>query len=325
MPRQGLYREVRRAARFAGRARLQPLLRRWTRSRPGLIFVIHDTRAEVLAEQLRALATMHELVSLDDIVGRVADGRSTSGLAAVTLDDGFAPVVEAGARLAADHGWPMTFFLPTAAIGASEPAWYQELPLLVARARVAEATVPGHRLRLDGDDARRESRRVLNQRFLELTSTAAVDELLRSVRRALLGTDERPEDLAWQPTVTWEKVAELARRDELRFEAHSVNHLPLGRLPAEQIAEEMDLSRARVEEATGRRVRHFCYPFGSDAEVGTLAPVLARERFASAVTTARGRCGPGDDPWLLPRIPLLEHESADEVVFKATFALALAR
>jgi peptidoglycan/xylan/chitin deacetylase (PgdA/CDA1 family) len=112
------------------------------------------------------------------------------------------------------------------------------------------------------------------------------------------------------------RVRELAAREELSFEAHSISHLAVSRLPEERLQKEMEGSRARVEELTGRRVNHFCYPYGSPNEVGTVAPSLVRKLFHSGTTTSRGRCSAGVDLALLPRVPLDEGDSEEVAALK---------
>ena len=212
-------------------------------------------------------------MSLSEFVGRVAAKRSTVGLAAITFDDGYGPVIEDAARSRSEHGWPMTFYLPTRYLDSREPYWYQELrPLLDARS-----------------GARREPRgagRALPRPALRARGRS------RAARAAptLHGSEERPAWLETTPPISWERVRELSRNDALSFEAHTVNHLALSRLDDDAIASEMERCCARIEEMTGRRVEHFCYPFGGMPEIGDAAPRIARRRFRSATTMLRGRC-----------------------------------
>ena len=76
----------------------------------------------------------------------------------------------------------------------------------------------------------------------------------------------------------------------------------------------------RIEEVTGRRVEHFCYPFGGVPEIGDAAPRIARRRFRSATTLLRGRCGAGADVAYLPRVPLYEGDSEPVVALKVATA-----
>ena len=117
-------------------------------------------------------------------------------------------------------------------------------------------------------------------------------------------SDHRPPGLAVPPPIPWSRVRELSKHDELSFEAHSVNHLAVSCLREQDLITELESSRSRIEEWTGRKVNHFCYPYGSPREVGQTAPNVVRNRFDSATTTSRGRCSSSADLALLPRVPL---------------------
>ena len=82
----------------------------------------------------------------------------------------------------------------------------------------------------------------------------------------------------------------------------------------------MERCCSRIEEMTGRRVEHFCYPFGGLDEIGESAPIQARRRFRSATTMLRGRCNSASDPLMLPRSPLYEGDSGPLVALKVAAA-----
>src|SRR2546421_12641079 len=141
--RRALYAGVRIAARAIDRSHLTNGLAVWNRHRDGVILVYHEISPERLDAQLVALAGLYRFVSLTELADRVAAHETTAGLAAITFDDGFAPVIRSAAELAARYSWPMTFFLPTRFLDTREPYWYQELPELVARAVDPHAKTQG--------------------------------------------------------------------------------------------------------------------------------------------------------------------------------------
>ena len=267
--------------------------------RGGVILAYHEVPAETLRQQLTLLRERYRYVSLSELVGRLAANQSTVGLAAITFDDGYGPTVEDAARIAHETGWPMTFYLPTRYLDSRQPYWYQELRPLLDRSPVRGANL--------GE---------LDSFFRRLRSEPEVEAELRRLRLALHGSEERPAWLETTPPISWERVRELSRSDALSFEAHTVNHLALARLDDEAIASEMERCCNRIEEMTGRRVEHFCYPFGGVAEIGEAAPRIARRRFRSATTLLRGRCRAGADVALLPRVPLYESDSNPIVCLK---------
>ncbi len=271
--------------------------------RGGVVLAYHELSAHTLREQLLAVSERYRYVSLSELVGRVAANQSTVGLAAITFDDGYGPVIEDAARISHEHGWPMTFYLPTRYLDSREPYWYQELRPLLDRA-----------------SARGESLAELDASFRRLRSEPEVEAKLRGLRLRLHGSEARPDWLETTPPISWERVRELSRNAAISFEAHTVSHLALSRLDDDTIASEMESCCRRIEEFTGRRVEHFCYPFGGLPEIGDAAPRIARRRFRSATTLLRGRCGAGADLAMLPRVPLYDGDSAAIVALKVATA-----
>ena len=81
--------------------------------------------------------------------------------------------------------------------------------------------------------------------------------------------------------------------------AHTRHHADLLQTDAVSARDEIFQSKGELEEAIAQPVTQFCYPYGkfSDLHAG-----LVREAgFASATTTVRSRCLPGEDLMKLPR------------------------
>ena len=318
----GSYRDtvIRCTSQVFAKACLTRALDKLNRRRGGIILAFHEISHAQLSKHLTQLSELYTFISLSEFVSRLAQGKSTSRLAVITFDDGYGPVIESAAQLAQLHGWPMTFFLPTRFLDTCEPYWYQELRPLLERATREHIAVGGMSLLLRDQASIAKALDMLDRRFTSLSSYDEVDDLLRSIRYALLGSEERPADLPTSQPIPWKRVRELVACEELSFEAHSVNHLALSRLTAEAVREEMMQSRARIEEVTGRQVHHFCYPYGGLGEIGPLAPRIACSLFRSATTMLRGRCHKDADPAMLPRIPLYEPDSEQKVALKVSFA-----
>jgi peptidoglycan/xylan/chitin deacetylase (PgdA/CDA1 family) len=284
--------------------------------RGGVILVFHDAPADVFRRQLDQVAQRYTFIALDEFVDRLIAGKSTTGVCAITCDDGIGSVTEAASALALERGWPMTFYLPTRYLDTGEPYWFFEMDPLLARAAGVNVVFEGMALNLGSREGINQAWKNLRSYFIALPSHEAVTHALRRLRSCLFGVESRPEGLDTPPPIPWERVRQLARHEELSFEAHGVNHLALSRLADNDLIAEMEDSRARIQGVTGRPVRHFCYPYGSPNEVGRIAPTHARSRFRSATTTTRGRCAGGVDLALLPRVPLDIADSEEVVAFK---------
>jgi peptidoglycan/xylan/chitin deacetylase (PgdA/CDA1 family) len=81
--------------------------------------------------------------------------------------------------------------------------------------------------------------------------------------------------------------------------SHSKSHLRLAQQTDDCVATEMRDSRLALEDLTGQRVVHFCYPYGSH-DLRCLE-IAAQTGYESATTCERAAATPEDDPLSLPR------------------------
>ena len=298
---------------------LDRLAHRLHRRRGGLVLAFHDIREEHLEAILEEVAARYALVPLAEIVARMAAGRSTVGIVAVTFDDGVGATVHAAARVAARHGWPMTFFLPTGFLDSSDGYWFQKLVPMLAGSDWTTLELPEAGLSLRRRSLHRDLP-LLSRHLKAAPDRETPERLLEHIREQVGLTPAQVAALTLPAPVAWEDVRALARREELSFEAHSHSHLAMSALPEHRIREEMEVSKRRVEEESGRPARFFCYPFGSDGDVGPLAPRVARDLFDGAVTLERGRLRSGSDLYRIPRVALHEEDTVGLMLTKIGLA-----
>jgi len=278
-----------------------------TRLSGGFVLAFHEISPQRVAGFVDAIRPA-QIVPLSELVTRSRQHKSTSGLFAITVDDGVGNNVRALAPLFIARGWPATFYLPTAYIDTSEGMafqWWRSLKPLLPRRKLK-----------------------LKSGVIDLSGPSAVDELTKTME--LLWHSERlksyfpmtmeladlvvremgvSRDAISPPDpISWPEVAELARNDLIRFESHGVSHTAMSALSAEDIEFEMRRSRDLVAEHTGRPCRHFAYPFGSRQSIGMRAAAEAARFYDSAATMSLGHVDFAS-PWLLPRIPLYPENS----------------
>jgi len=297
---------IRTVSWFTWVSGLDRLIHAVNRRRGGVILAYHHISGPALERQLELLARWYTLVSLDEFVHRHSQGRTTSGLLVITFDDGFADEVEAGAALAVSRNWPMTFYLPTGYILSGRPYWFIRLAALMQAAPSGSYRIGEHSFEVGGDLSREMTRRRI-ARGLFGRPSEEIESFLDRLDETLFPSWKVKPDLGIPAPISAKRIAELARQEEISFQAHSVSHPYLAILPEVQILQEMEKSRNDVEAMTDRPVQHFCYPYGTLESIGSRAPELARRLFASAATSVRARCRPGADRALLPRITMHEH------------------
>jgi peptidoglycan/xylan/chitin deacetylase (PgdA/CDA1 family) len=271
------------------------------------VLAFHEISPERLAELVDGLHPL-QAVHLAELVERSKQRKSTSGLFAITVDDGVGENVRKLEQLFRVRGWPATFYVPTQYLDSGESMvfqWWRWLKPLLPRKRlhlgsgIVDLSPPG----AVEEWSKKMEQLWHTQRlasYLPLTM-----ELVEMVLRE--GGLTRAEVQPALP-ITWEEVAELSKNDLIRFESHGVSHAAMSSLTDDELEFEMKHSRDLVTEHTGHRCRHLAYPFGSWQSIGVRAAAAAERLYDSAGTMS---LGPVDhaNPWLLPRIPLYPENS----------------
>ena len=120
------------------------------------------------------------------------------------------------------------------------------------------------------------------------------------VTTGAIGLDRRwPYDAEIRyPMLSWDEV-ETLQRNNVYIENHTCSHPDMRNLNKEQILEECEKADAVIEKQTGRRPRHFAYPFGFH---NNQVRELMRKRYMTSVTTELKPLPVSPDPAALPRL-----------------------
>jgi len=288
------------------------------RLRGGYVLAYHNLPGARFVEQIAALVP-NRPIPLDELVERHARGLSTSGLFAVTFDDGVGETVRDIASVATKEQWPVTFYLPTAYLDAPDGLPFQWL-------RAIERNAPARKLELAGetlDFSAPEAVRAFAKELTKVMYTRPWAEYAPRLRALASALIERgvvaPEALAPPAAITWPEVEQLARAGVMSFESHGISHTAVAALTDDELEHELVASQRTISEHTGRPCRHFCYPYGGAASIGSTAPERVVRHYRSATTMARGRLG-RHALALLPRVPIYPHDDAALVQLKVLTA-----
>jgi len=282
------------------------------------VLAYHNLPAARFVEQIEALAPSRP-IPLDELVERHARGASTSGLFAITFDDGVGETVRAIAAAATTHQWPVTFYLPTAYLDAPEGLPFQWL-------RAIERNAPARKIELAGetlDFSAPEAVQAFAKSVTKVMYTRPWAEYAPRLRALAAALVERglvaPDALAPPPAITWAEVEQLAGGGIMGFESHGISHTAVAALIEDELEHELVTSQRTISEHTGRPCRHFCYPYGGAASIGSVAPARVARHYRSATTMARGRLA-RHALHLLPRVPVYPHDDAAFVQLKVLTA-----
>jgi peptidoglycan/xylan/chitin deacetylase (PgdA/CDA1 family) len=244
---------------------------------------------ELFEPQLEVIATRFRPMPLRELATGLRAGTLPPTAVAVTFDDGYRDNLLVAKPLLERYGIPATVFVISGYVGSGRDFWWDVL----------------ERVRPEASEYREWHGKL--QLLPERERVGVLAELADGV------------DPASPSTVSTEELRELAAGGLVEIGAHTVTHPALSNLSAEEQLEEMRVSKAQLEDAVGRPVEGFSYPYGMlDPE--TVA--CARDAgFAYACTSTKRGAGPDDDPLALPRLhvdaqPVEGFEAQLESVFE---------
>jgi peptidoglycan/xylan/chitin deacetylase (PgdA/CDA1 family) len=121
--------------------------------------------------------------------------------------------------------------------------------------------------------------------------------------------------------LSWAAVRDMAATGLVTFGSHTHGHLLLDRLAPAEAADELDRSRALIEDNVGAPAHHFAYPKAVAASP-EVEP-LVRERYRSAALGGNRPNPPGTDVHRLSRTAVQVSDGSGFFVRKANGGMAL--
>ncbi|MEO0497000.1 MAG: polysaccharide deacetylase family protein [Pseudomonadota bacterium] len=255
-------------------------------------------------------ASRYDVVSMDEAVLRLAGpAHWPNPFIVLTFDDGYLDNLTHALPILEKHDLPLTLYPATGLIEGTATMWWAGLEW------VLDAT---DQLTCDfgsGEEtfsvATSHEKCALFQRMM-VHCTQVLDERTQRIFVGDLcqryGIDLKARTTA--EMMTMEQLRSFAAHRLVTIGGHTVNHFALGRLDADHALREISASADVLTAVTGKRPRHFAYPYGNPVAAGQREfKVLKELGFESAVTTRRGAVysGHGDHLTALPRISLNGH------------------
>ncbi|MEA2904578.1 MAG: hypothetical protein QOI12_1965 [Alphaproteobacteria bacterium] len=247
-----------------------------------------------------------DLVSLDEMHRRLAEGAFGRRFVAITIDDGYRDTLEWAYPILKRHDVPFAIYVPTSFPDRLGELWWLALEAVVARNKRVKILVEG---REQGFECRTaaDKRHLYDQLYRYVRRLATEDELRKVVRDlcAVYQVDITAfcDDLC----MNWDELSKLAADPLVTIGAHTVNHVRLAKVPERSARSEMEMSRSVIEASLGVRPGHLSYPVGDKTSAGPREFRIAGELgFKTAVTTRPGVlfASHGKHLMALPRISL---------------------
>ncbi len=258
----------------------------------------------------------YAVLPLAEALGRLYRNDLPERSVVLTFDDGYYDFYKQAHPLLSAYGFPSTVYLTTFHCYYNRPIFGLVCPYLLwkRRGQIVDAPPPlesGLKFDLRSEEGR-EAAMTEIWRYSDghKLSAEEKDEFARGLAEHLrLDYDEILEKRLLHLMNTQE-VAELAGAG-VDFQLHTHRHYA----PVNETLfhKEIDENRASIEEMTGKRAAHFCYPSGVHRE--QYLPWLADEKMVSATTCDAAFASSETNSLLLPR--LVDHSSLALVEFES--------
>ena len=260
-------------------------------------------RRRSFARQMQLLAREFSTVDLTRAARLLAGDERSPGMSVlVTLDDGYRDNLTEGVPELERAGVRAALFVATSPVSTGARFPWERLKRIVEDPSRTSLALPGGgtiALEPGGARARRRAFRRLH-RWLEQLPVEEREAVLT------LWESHRSPDARNDGPLDWNGVREAAARG-LDIGSHTVRHLRLTRLSADDLAAELVESRHRLEEELGSPIEAIAYPSGDhDARV---VAAVARAGYRLAFTTVLGSNPTGAPPLRLRRKAIGEASS----------------
>lgn len=244
--------------------------------------------ADRFERQVRWLKRESDCLSVPEMIEGISRGKLPRRAVVLTFDDGYRDNLTLALPILRAHRVPMTLYVTTGFIDGTSDAWWFELE---------------RRMRAHATGSIQESHSIFQRWVARFKACDALE--LKSALRELRGSYPEDPGPGTGLFLSWEELREMARDPLVTIGAHGVSHLALSRLSDRELQDEILISRARLEEELGEKIRHFAYPFGDETQAGDREFERVESLgFESAFTTRIGhpKAGGGSFPFAIPRL-----------------------
>ncbi len=219
-----------------------------------------SARPEDFARQMDYLARWFNVVSTRDLVNWLRGKNSLPPHAAlITFDDGYLDNYTFAYPILRKHNFPAIIFLTTNHIESDIPFYWDLAAYCFSHTKRNDIQFPdGTRREWNG---RAEAEQV-SGKLIESLKGMNEDEKLEWVARLpdMLEVST-PAGFFRNLMMSWDQVREMSRNG-IEFGGHTMSHPILTRVPLEKAKEEIEGSKARVEQELGQEAPGFAYPNG---------------------------------------------------------------
>ncbi len=277
-------------------------------------------------EHLEVLRQYARPIRLRQLSRALVNGKLPDRSVVVTFDDGYVDNLQNAKPLLKRYDVPATVFVTAGLIGEEREFWWDELDRLLLQPGTLPARLSldvkgesyqwelGEAAHYSEDDFQRYRRwraytkapgprHRLYRSLWELLNPLPEDEQRNVLDELQTWAGAESAGRSTHRSLSLEEVAALARGKLIEVGAHTMTHPALSALPVASQREEIQRSKARLEDILGQPVTSFAYPYGKREHYTPETVGIVREQgFACACSNFPGTVDRSTDPFRLPRV-----------------------
>jgi peptidoglycan/xylan/chitin deacetylase (PgdA/CDA1 family) len=289
----------------------------------GSIFMLHHVRParetafqpnrhlEVTPDFLRTILTylrsrQIDIITIDELHRRLTERDFSRRFACFTFDDGYRDNRDFALPVMREFDAPFTVYVTSDFAENAGNLWWVTLEMVIATASAIEVEIDGVATHIETSTL--PAKQAAFDRLHDwLRGLPGKDDLIREIGALSERHGINQAAICRELCMSWDELTPFANEPLVSIGAHTLTHCNLAQQSDEVAAEEMSLSRARIENALELPAVHLAYPYGDKSAAGTREFALAKAAgFKTAVTTRPGMIFPENAEYLtaLPRVSL---------------------
>src|SRR5262249_10415621 len=208
-----------------------------------------------------------DLVSLDEMHRRLAEGDFRRRFVCITIDDGYRDTLNWAYPILRRHAVPFALYIPTSFPDRLGELWWLALEAVVARNKHVSFLVDGREHRFDCASVE-EKRHLYNELYGWVRSLKTEEELRRVVRELCARYQVDIAQFCEQLCMGWDELSKLAADPLVTIGAHTVNHVMLAKVPERSAGLGDGVGRSVIRASPGARPAPPLQPGGRPAPAG---------------------------------------------------------
>lgn len=232
-------------------------------------------------QQMRALKSRYRIVSIEEIVRDLAEGRSIEKSVVITFDDGYRNNAQYAAPVLQELGLPYIVYAATSYVGTAKWTPLNELYWLWSEGK------------LSSDQMKEARKQIRTQPF------GTPVPVLRDAERPSSLSSAAEESFTM---LSWEELIQMASNGA-EFGSHTHTHCNMAVESDETQKRELLTSKSFLEDHLGNPVKSFAYPFGRKAQMSEAARSnIIAAGYTSAISAEYGLVTSSSDRFCIPRL-----------------------